>query len=503
MEGAPQRGVPAKQSQSSWHGSTSTPALGGSGRWALGKHPGAGMVWPNAMANVASEATNEPSTRLRNESHKSFIMQLRVLLITFLIACATAAQAISVTVNTTPTHCGLTNGKATASATGGVSPYAFLWNTGATTAVLNGIAPGTYSVTVTDANGDVANGSGVVQADPLLAQPYAFPESFDCDFTCTGSVSINEAALGGVAPYSYSLPSGGFWDGNHGPARFFEICANGTPLTITDANGCFLDMTLNAYGTFSWSPPILSVQPACGSQANGSISLGQLISEWSFQVVGANGFDSIYHFLGDPMVITGLPPGQYSVASAQPTGCSFPSDVTVPSLPEPCGSISGTVFNDVDGNCVQGGDDIGLPLRVMTLEPGPYYAFTDSAGQFEFSTVGYGNFTLGQPLSDESQLCPSSSPIAITINGVTPVVNFSIADSSHLSLDLEVLTQGTAMHPGFSWSRWITVRNNSAYPSGPATITFNYDPALDPVSYGTAGAAILNVVSNPPHGEGQ
>src|ERR1043165_5670659 len=42
------------------------------------------------------------------------------------------------------------NGTATASATGGTPNYGYLWNTGATTATISGLAPGTYTVTVVD-----------------------------------------------------------------------------------------------------------------------------------------------------------------------------------------------------------------------------------------------------------------------------------------------------------------------------------------------------------------
>ena len=49
-------------------------------------------------------------------------------------------------------------GSATASASGGVSPYSYSWSNGASTAVVNGLLAGSYSVTITDDNGcsDVA-----------------------------------------------------------------------------------------------------------------------------------------------------------------------------------------------------------------------------------------------------------------------------------------------------------------------------------------------------------
>jgi hypothetical protein len=45
------------------------------------------------------------------------------------------------------------NASATASGSGGVPPYTFLWSTGQTTATISNILPGEYTVIVTDANG--------------------------------------------------------------------------------------------------------------------------------------------------------------------------------------------------------------------------------------------------------------------------------------------------------------------------------------------------------------
>ncbi len=54
------------------------------------------------------------------------------------------------------------NGSATAAPTGGTSPYTYLWSTGATTATINNLNSGTYTVTVTDANNCTKTGSVVI-----------------------------------------------------------------------------------------------------------------------------------------------------------------------------------------------------------------------------------------------------------------------------------------------------------------------------------------------------
>jgi gliding motility-associated-like protein len=50
-------------------------------------------------------------------------------------------------------NCGYADGSISTTTTGGIEPYTYLWNNGATTANINNLAEGTYNVVVTDVNG--------------------------------------------------------------------------------------------------------------------------------------------------------------------------------------------------------------------------------------------------------------------------------------------------------------------------------------------------------------
>lgn len=108
--------------------------------------------------------------------------------------CSSSAT-ISVNVNEAPTVAssatiawsGLTNGTATATVTGGLAPYTYLWDdpSAQTTETAIGLGPGSYMVTVTDANGCSSTSTVTVDEattglDPLsenLIQLYPNPSN--------------------------------------------------------------------------------------------------------------------------------------------------------------------------------------------------------------------------------------------------------------------------------------------------------------------------------------
>ena len=69
---------------------------------------------------------------------------------------------LSVSLTGTPATNG-NNGSATATPDGGTSPYAYAWSNNETSASITDLAPGTYTVTVTDDNGCTATGSYTVE----------------------------------------------------------------------------------------------------------------------------------------------------------------------------------------------------------------------------------------------------------------------------------------------------------------------------------------------------
>lgn len=127
---------------------------------------------------------------------------------------------------------GASDGAVLGSASGGTGAYSFNWDSGVSTATATNLVAGTYALTITDANGCVAQQSvTLVQPMPLNAVLFATDETDNCNGSATATVT------GGVPTYSY------LWNDANAQitATASDLCAGQYCVNAMDLNGCFLD----------------------------------------------------------------------------------------------------------------------------------------------------------------------------------------------------------------------------------------------------------------------
>jgi hypothetical protein len=124
------------------------------------------------------------------------------------VVCITLYPAVSVTCDKTDvTTNGGNDGTASVVATGGTSPYTYLWNSGETAASISGKTSGTYTVTVTDANNCTAICSSTINEPGCNLSASADGTNVLCNGGTDGTATAT--ASGNIAAVTYAWSNGG------------------------------------------------------------------------------------------------------------------------------------------------------------------------------------------------------------------------------------------------------------------------------------------------------
>ncbi|MBL7825273.1 MAG: proprotein convertase P-domain-containing protein [Saprospiraceae bacterium] len=180
---------------------------------------------PSGGTSPYTYTTNAPSFDLQNLPNGTY-----GLTVTDAHGC-TVSSTFTINVpplllSTTSTNVscfGLANGSINLFASGGSAPYTYESQSFQNSVTISNLAAGSYTLTVTDANGTTQTTAVVITQPSLL----------ELNAGVTGN-DISAIATGGTTPYAYSL--------NGGPAQsdgtFNDLVPGSYTVVATDANGC-------------------------------------------------------------------------------------------------------------------------------------------------------------------------------------------------------------------------------------------------------------------------
>ena len=155
---------------------------------------------------------------------------------TFTTALIVEPDTISITAQTAGVSCsGFDDGSINLSSGGGTGVLSYLWSTGAVTADLDGLAGGSYTVTVTDENNCSEEETFSVEEPAALVARLSSTPNANAAEPFTGTATITAEPGSGTAPYTY------LWSDGSTQSFNFGLCGATYFATITDANGCSVE----------------------------------------------------------------------------------------------------------------------------------------------------------------------------------------------------------------------------------------------------------------------
>ncbi|MBK7407830.1 MAG: hypothetical protein IPJ40_06950 [Saprospirales bacterium] len=131
---------------------------------------------------------------------------------------------------------GVKNGAIDISISGGTIAYDFIWSNGKVTEDITGLGPGNFKCTIVDANGCQLITPQFMLANPQVLQVVGI--AIDTATIGLEDGAIGVAIEGGTMPYTY------LWSSGDTTALADSLFAGNYELTVTDANGCVLELQI-------------------------------------------------------------------------------------------------------------------------------------------------------------------------------------------------------------------------------------------------------------------
>lgn len=285
---------------------------------------------------------------------------------------------------------GFTDGAIDITPSGGVPDYTYAWDTGELTEDLTGVEAGTYTVTITDANG-CTEVLTVDILEPTVLESEVLTEDVACNGDATGAIDL--AVTGGTPVYTYA------WATGEATEDLTDIPTGTYSFTVTDANGCLISDTLFIDEPEALDLVLDGIDILCYGDSTGSIDANI--------TGGVPGYS--WEWTSGEMTedITVLTAGTYGVTVTDENGCDVTASIalTQPDLLET--SISGTDVSCPDA--FDGAADLevtgGIPPYTFEWDTGDVPEDTE-----DLTDLGEGTYYV--TVTDDNG-CPAMDSVAI------------------------------------------------------------------------------------------
>ena len=435
-----------------------------------GGNPGYTYVWSNGSTNedltaLSAGLYSVTATDINGCQVSSSITLTQPAPLTQGITAFTYPSGTNISCN------GLSNGSIDLTINGGVPGYTYLWNNGAVTQDLVGIAAGTYSVIVTDQNNcQITSTITLTQPSALTQGITAFTYPSGTNISCYGlsNGSIDLTIGGGNPGYAYVWNTGAVTQDLAGmPSGSYNV-------TVTDINGCTIPSTITLTQPSALTQSVTAftypsgTNISCFGLSNGSIDL----------TIGGGNPGYTYNWSNGSISedLIGLPFGTYNVTVTDINGCSIPTSIT---LTQPAVlTQSVTAFTYPSGTNIScfGLNNGSVDLNILGGNPGYSYVWNTGAVTQDLTSLTAGTYnvvvtdingcTIPATISLTQPTVLTQNVTAFTYPSGTNISCFGLSDGS------VNLTPGGG-NPGYSylWSNGAITQDLAGISSGTYNVT--------------------------------
>ena len=356
-----------------------------------------------------------------------------------------------INVNVVNSECGLSDGSASISVSGGVPPYTYLWSTGATGTSIDNVPAGNYSVTVTGANGCTAEAPVVIGDDPIL---FNVSSDIDPNTACdpasyNGSITITITPAG-----NYTI----LWSTGETTPTIEDLAPGSYSVTVSAGGNCeevFSIAVPDDPNLFTLSSVIT---PATCGLSNGMILVSPSGGVFPMDFIWSNGTTG--------QSLSNVPAGTYSVDVTDANGCTANGTFTIPEEDIPI-DITGTVVGNT--SCLPGGGNGSIDI-VITTNGTPTVTWSNGSTGNSLTNLAPGTYTVTVTLEGDCEEIQSFTVPEETelpnLSAVPTPSNCGLADGA---ADLTV--NGGITPYTYLWSNGATTEDISDQLAGTYTIT--------------------------------
>ncbi len=312
---------------------------------------------------------------------------------------------------------GQNTGSVSVDAPAGAPPLTYIWNNGSTASSISALAPGSYSVTVTDANGCTGQGTYIVGGSTT-----------NIEISTIGSVNtscgedngiVYVSAIGGVQNYMYSLDNCVTFQSSN---TFLDLSPGTYDVCVEDATGCQTSgqVSVGTSTDVQIDFAALDDPSSCGSY-DGSIEI--FASGGAAPYMYSNNNGMVY---GASSVFTGLGANTYNLVVMDAGGCY---DTLIVDLIDPTAPVIDSIYA-VNPMCGEEDGFIEILLESGTGNPNFEYSIdngTTFQGSNTFNDLPDGVYEI---IVEDFLGCRATAQISLFQAGGPVVSNFDISNAT-------------------------------------------------------------------------